>query len=313
MPIPSVLDVMAEPQLFARWFQGPSWDAWRAFLAALFNLPRTEEQDLMCAIATGRSSFPEAAFREAWLCCGRRAGKSLIASFIAVYLSFFRSYAEHLAPGEQAVVMLCGGNMRQAKILLRYVDGFIREVPMLASMVVRRTVDVIELANGVSLEVLPTSDVRGRTCGAIINDEVAFWDTDENAALPDREILAAQRPSLVTIPNSLMLNLSSPYARDGVMFDAFEKYYGRDESPALFWKAPSRALPEDGELCEMNCSIPIEVVHAAYESDPIAASAEWGGNFRTDLERLFSLEAIEAITDYSRPLVLAPDFSEAAE
>jgi hypothetical protein len=45
LPVPlepqyiDILTAMDHPDLFARWFQGESWDGWRVFLAALFGLP----------------------------------------------------------------------------------------------------------------------------------------------------------------------------------------------------------------------------------------------------------------------------------
>jgi hypothetical protein len=35
---------VADPKVFAPFFRGPSWDAWRAFFAVLFGLPLTDEQ-----------------------------------------------------------------------------------------------------------------------------------------------------------------------------------------------------------------------------------------------------------------------------
>ena len=97
-----------------------SWGAWRAFLAALFGLQMSEPEATVFRTHTGRQTVPTVAFREAWLCCGRRAGKSLIAAFIAVYLAFFRDYTSHLAPGELATVMIVAADRRQARVILRY-------------------------------------------------------------------------------------------------------------------------------------------------------------------------------------------------
>jgi hypothetical protein len=152
--------------------------------------------------------------------------------------------------------------------------------------------------------------VRGYTLAAVINDELCFWPTDENAAEPDREIIAAQRPALTTIPGALMLNISSPYARRGAMFAAYEQHYGKDSSDVLFWKAPSRALPEHEALTEMNPDVDVRIVAAAYADDPIAAAAEWGANFRSDVEAMFSLEMVDRVTDYDRPEILPPSFEE---
>lgn len=46
----TILDVLGDPILFGRHFRGASWDAWRAFLAALFALPMSERRgDDLCA------------------------------------------------------------------------------------------------------------------------------------------------------------------------------------------------------------------------------------------------------------------------
>lgn len=58
------------------------------------------EVDLFRA-CTGSSERPTQAFVEAWLICGRRAGKSFVLALIAVYLACFRDYTEFLGPGER--------------------------------------------------------------------------------------------------------------------------------------------------------------------------------------------------------------------
>jgi hypothetical protein len=63
------------------------------------------------------------------------------------------------------------------------------------------------------------SAVRGRTVAAALLDEVAFWRSEESAN-PDAEVLAALRPSMLTIPNSPLLAISTPYSRRGVVWQA---------------------------------------------------------------------------------------------
>ena len=303
---PTILDTINDDRLFAKWFRGDSWAAWRAFLSLLFALPRTDAMDAACRAATGRTTLPAAPVTQAWVCVGRRGGKSIIAALVAVYLAFFRDYQPYLAPGEVATVMVVAADRAQARVVMRFVRGFIRAVPMLARLVVRETRESIELANRVVIEVHTASfrSVRGYTLAAVINDELCFWPTDENAAEPDKEILAAQRPALTTIPGALMLNISSPYARRGTMYAAFEAHYGKDESDVLFWRAPSRALPSHDAVVEMNSSIDVHLVEQAYADDVAAAASEWGANFRSDVEALFTLEMLDRVTDYDRPEVL---------
>jgi hypothetical protein len=124
---------------------------------------------------------------------------------------------------------------------------------------------------------------RGYTLIAALLDEVAFWRSDESAN-PDKEILAALRPAMATIPGAMLLCASSPYARRGALWDAYRKHFGK-ASPALVWKAPTRT---------MNPSVPQSVIDAAIEADPSSAAAEYMAEFRTDVESFVSREVVDA-------------------
>jgi hypothetical protein len=312
MPGPTILDTMNDERLFGRWFRGDSWAAWKAFLSLLFALPRTDAMTATCMAATGRTTLPTTPIKQAWVCVGRRGGKSIIAALVAVYLAFFRDYTPYLAPGEIATIMVVAADRAQARVVLRFILGFIRAVPMLSAKLVHATRESIELTTPVVISINTASykSVRGYTLAAVINDEICFWPTDEYAAEPDREILAAQLPALVTIPGSLMCNISSPYSRGSAMYRAYETHYGKDVSDVLFWKAPSRSV--DDAPVQMNRSIDVKVVERAYEEDPAVAAAEWGAEFRSDVESLFNLEMLDRVTDYDRPEILPPCFTEEA-
>jgi hypothetical protein len=283
----TILDAMDDPKLFGPWFRGKSWGAWRAFLAALFALELSPESADVFVRHTGRQTAPTVPFREAWLCCGRRAGKSLIAAFIAVYLAFFRDYTPHLAPGEVATVMIVAADRKQARVILRYVRGFVREIPMLSKMLSRELKESVEFTNRVVIEVHTASyrTIRGYSCAACINDEIAFWVGDEESAEPAGEIIAAERPALATLPGALLLSLSSPHARRGPLWESFKTYHGQDNASVLFWKASSQA---------MNSKLDASIVAEAYERDPIAAAAEYGAEFRSDCDSYVSREVVEA-------------------
>ncbi len=311
--VPNIVDLMDDLDLFGCWFRGDSWRAWRIALKSAFGLHLEDAELAIYRGATGRTHAMSQAVTELWLAIGRRGGKSLIAAFVAVYLACFRDYSPFLAPVERATIMLIAADRKQARVVFRYIYAFLTEIKMLAGLITRRTAELIELANRVTIEVHTASfrSVRGYTLAAVINDEIAFWNV-EDSAQPDKEILVAQRPALTTIPGALMLNISSPYARRGTMFAAFEDYYGKDASDVLFWKAPSRALPEQHASVEMNPLIDLEIVRRAYEEDAPAAASEWGANFRSDVEQLFTLEMLERITDYDRPGILPYEEEEVA-
>ena len=144
----------------------------------------------------------------------------------------------------------------------------------------------IDLSNRVTVEAHAASfkSTRGYSLIAALLDEMAFWPVDENAAEPDKEILTALRPGLANIPGSMLLCASSPYARKGELWNAFRRWYGKNYATALVWQAATRT---------MNPKIPQRAVDEAIAADPASAAAEFGANFRTDVEAFVMREAVE--------------------
>lgn len=285
-PPVSILDACDDPALFGPWFRDPeTWQAWRVFLAALFGLDMDDEALALYRGCTGRQG-PPAGFSEATLVVGRRGGKSFILALIAVFLAAFREWRPFLAPGERGTVMVIATDRRQARTIFRYVTALLEGVPMLAPLVERKTTEAVDLGNRVSIEVHSASfrSTRGYTVVAALCDETAFWRSDESAN-PDAEILAALRPAMATVPGAMLLCASSPYARRGELWRAFRLHHGKEDSPVLVWNADTRT---------MNPSVRPGIIAEAYERDPASAAAEYGAQFRVDIEAFLTREAVEA-------------------
>ncbi|MDN4501378.1 hypothetical protein QX776_03155 [Alteromonadaceae bacterium BrNp21-10] len=282
----NIIDAMSDPHLFKHQFGGDSWQAWRIILSAFYGLPIADDDLLLFKELTQLEKPPEAPRDELWLPVGRRGGKSNIAALIAVYEAFFNDYSDKLAAGEIGTVMLIAADRKQARSVMRYIGGLINYSPMLKQMVIRETTESIELVNRCCIEITTASmrSTRGYTCSAVILDEIAFWMID--GANPDREIINALRPSLATLGGKLIA-LSSPYARRGVLWDAYRNYYGKDSNRILVAQAPT-AL--------MNPTLDPAVIEQAYLEDEASAKAEYGALFRTDVESFISREAVEAVT-----------------
>lgn len=284
----SINDCIHDPQLFASWFEGDwqSWSAWLAFLAALFALPMDAEALAIYRECTGRSDPPSAIAREGWLICGRRAGKSFILALVAVFLAAFHDYRPYLSPGERGTILIIAADRKQARVILRYVSALLKGVPILASLIQREWAEGFDLSNSVSIEVATCSfrSTRGYTIVCALLDELAFWST-ETSSEPDYEVLNALRPGMATIPNSMLLCASSPYARRGVLWEAHRKHFGKEHDPALIWQAGTQ---------RMNPSISQSFIDAEVERDPASAQAEYFAQFRTDIEAFISREAVEA-------------------
>ena len=69
--------------------------------------------------------------------------------------------------------------------------------------------------------------------------------------------MRALRPSLATLaPHSLLIGASSPYSRQGLLWQQYRKHYGRDGTRVLVWQAASRT---------MNPALPPELIADALE------------------------------------------------
>lgn len=282
----TILDAIASPALFAKWFKRPeTWRAWFVFLRALFGLPLCDGDLALYRSCTGRDAPPGGGAREAWLVCGRRAGKSLILALVAVFLACCRDWTPYLSPGERGTIMIVATDRKQARVIYRYLSAMLRAVPTLAPLIERDTAEAIDLRNGVTIEILAASfrTIRGYTLIAALLDELAFWRSDESAN-PDGEILAAIRPAMATVPGAMLLCASTPYARRGVLYQAFRQHFGKPGA-VLVWKADTRT---------MNPTVPQSIVDAAMEADPASGAAEYGAEFRSDVETFVSREVIDA-------------------
>ena len=113
-------------------------------------------------------------------------------------------------------------------------------------------------------------------------DEAAFFY--QEGAKPDTEIYRALKPSTATIPNSLILILSSPYMQSGLLYDMHKRFYGEDDPETLIWVA---------DTLTMNPTIDRKIIDRAMEMDAEAAEAEWFAQFRKDLSTFLPLEVIE--------------------
>lgn len=283
----------ADPNLLGPWFRGPSWSTWGVLDRALFGDWLSPPDAAIFADLTGGREPPTVPVSEAWIICGRRAGKSVKAAGIAVYLATIHAsqsgILDRLVPGERAVVQVMAVNRDQARVVFRYVSAML-EQPLLKTLVVKADDMFIELSNRVAVEVV-TSDqrkVRGRTVLAAVFDEVAFW-RGETSVSPDVDVYAAVKPAMSTVNGAMLIGISSPYARKGLLWEKYKRHYGQSGS-TLVVQAPTwtlnPTLPRDGEFLTQ-----------AFEDDPASASAEYGAEFRKDIEAFVSREVVEACTD----------------
>jgi hypothetical protein len=289
----SIIEALSDPDLFGGMFDAASWAPWKAFLAALQALPMSEAQLALYRRHTGRLEPPTKAARYAELVVGRRGGKSRILALIATYLACVLDHSDFIVPGEVPVVAVIAKDRTQARVILGYIAGFVRSIALFAELIADELAESLHLSNGVAIEVHTASIAapRGRTFLAVLADEIAFWPVGDSAN-PDVEVINAVRPGLSTIPYSLLLIASSPYAKRGVLYTNYAKYFGKDDAPVLVWQ---------GTTEEMNSSLVGDpLIAEMYAEDHERALAEFGAQFRTDIVAFITREAIEDVIAHDK-------------
>jgi hypothetical protein len=284
-PRPAGEDLPSDPRGFrALWpeFLGPSWAGWASIEDAVFGLEPANPG--LFARVTGDRAPPTEPVSEVWAIVGRGGGKSRWAARMAAYFATARAYRR--APGERIYCGIFAPDRRQSKVTLSYVSGLLHEVPTLERLIEREQRESIELSHGTTVEVITASKAapRGRSYALAIIEEAAFLPQDSSSD-PDTELLRALRPALSRVEGSMLVVISSPYARKGELWRAWERYYGKDSPSSLVVQADTLTL---------NPRFDVREIERARFEDPASAAAEYGAEFRRDVESFVAREVVEA-------------------
>jgi hypothetical protein len=80
-----------------------------------------------------------------------------------------------------------------------------------------------------------------------------------------------------------------------VLYNAFARHFGKEDARVLVWR---------GTTLEMNPGLDPRVVEEAYEDDPQSAAAEYGAEFRDDINDFVSREVVDGCTVRGRAELL---------
>jgi hypothetical protein len=289
---PSLVTAMRDVNLLGGPFQSESFWTWFTVAKIISGEPLDEREAELFRTCTGREKLPDGPVKSLTFLSGRRSGKDRFFSAVAIYrAALAANWNEVLSPGEQGVVILIGGDKKQARILRGYAQGLL-QAPMLAAMVTRTTEERIGFRNGAALEIISNDAnlVRGRSAIAIIGTESSFWQTDDKSASSDEEVVASATPSMAMIPDrGLLIMSSSVHRKKGYMHRRWKELHGVDDSDEICWLSPSST---------MNPLLPVDVVEAAMKADPQRARSEYFSIWREDVSDFIPMDVLEAATDF---------------
>jgi len=279
----SIVECLQDKNLFGKFIQDlATWRAWLTFFRAFFALPAKDGDLKLFEECTGRSKWPKKAASEGWLAIGTRGGKSFNIALLAAYLAVFREY--NLSYGEKGYIVIIAPTKKQSGIIKSYISSFFQENPYLKPYFLNENTEDIELTNHIVITILSSNyrSIRGYTAVAAIVDEVAYLMIE--GSRPDTEVIRALRSRLISTGGPLIA-ISSPYAKKGTLYETYRRHFGKNDSSILVWQASSQT---------MNPILKSEKISQAYEEDPEGAKADYGAQFRSNVEDFVTREAYEA-------------------
>ncbi|MBN1566234.1 MAG: hypothetical protein JXA73_00180 [Acidobacteria bacterium] len=260
-----------------------SWAAWNTVFKAMDGDELSPAECEIWREITALDYMPGKIRRNFLMLCGRRAGKDLTAARLAIGQAYNDDHLPYAAPGEKVFDLVISLNQRSNRVFLDYVKGFIHHSPILAQEVIHETQQEIHLRNQVVIAGYPCSHAapRGLTVKMFIQDEAAFFR--QSGVVTDVEVFRSVRPCMASIPNSRFFILSSPYVKQGLVYDLWRQYYGVENDFITVIQAPTT---------RMNPTISSEFLKQEQEADPEAYRREYLAEFIDSISSLFTPEAI---------------------
>jgi len=297
----NIIQVCNDPRLFKEYFADlESWRSWFVFLKALFGIPITNRKDMkLFRKCTGLHKQPKERIREAWIRSGRRSGKSRIIACTVAFLGLFVDWKRYISRGEKPFIFVISPNKDQGQVIMSYIRELLNLNDSLRRLVKNVLTESIELHNGITISIKSASwrSSRGFSALAVVLEEVCWFRWETDSALRDKEIYRSWKPSLSTIPSSLLLAISSPHSYQGIMAEKFKKHHGKKGGNVLTWVSSTTT---------MNPTFDEEEVKQAYRDDPEFARSEYGAEWRRDISSFLDHSVVEAVIDsgiFERPYV----------
>lgn len=285
----NIIEFMEHPDIMGTQYTGKSWEAMKSVLSGAFCVPMSAGRLKLFKRLAGHREPPTEQVSELHIIASRRSGKTDAISAVAIYLATvgvsLTNQLDKLSAGENAYISIIAPDRDQANLLIAYIKGKLLDSPVLAPMIDRVTTDSIELNNKVIIKVNTATfrAVRGKSNLAIIIDEACFLRS-ENSANVDEEIYRAATPSLATL-KGMVICISSPYSRKGLMFRKYQKHFGQNTS----------TLVVQGGVYDFNPTIDPQIIADAIADDPESAASEWLGQWREGISDFIDRQLIESL------------------
>jgi hypothetical protein len=237
------------------------------------------------------------------LICGRRSGKTLLSAIIAIYCAISTNWKPFLKKTPFATVLIMSHSREFSDEVLEVIRTLIESSDILNRLVntdKRNTASTMNLkvpfiikgnsieSSRVQIKVAAASSktTRGVAACAILCDEIAFWNLDENMKETDAKIMKAVRPAMKQFgQHAMLIKLSSPGIKQGVLHQEYKKgKEGTLPDTYVNFKAPTWV---------MNFIIPDEELIEEFNLDQDSFDQEYRSNFADSLSNFITPEYID--------------------
>ncbi len=214
--------------------------AQRTILAAYFALAMPDREHTECFQVLAGYEYRSRPYHGGlYVVAGARGGKTerMLAAPL-VYEAVCTDHTSYLSRGERAVFPLIAQDARAVRVAFGYIKAMLTETPELAPFVRDVRASEIDIGDRMTITSFPctVAATRGFTIPAAGLDESAYWDVD------GKEVVRSIRRGMGTVPHPRQYTVSTPRARDGVLWLAYERWWGKPDAPALVIHAPTALL-----------------------------------------------------------------------
>lgn len=252
------------------------------------------------------------------LVVGRRGGKTTLSAMLAIYCAITTNWKPYLRKTPTAHVLILSHSRDFSDEVLDLIRTLINDSPILSKLVNTRAKNRSDTMNlvmpfvvegkiqrsRVTIKVGAASKktTRGTAACAVLCDEIAYWNLDENLKETDVEVLKAVRPNMKQFGRkAMMIKLSSPGIKQGVLYTEYIKWKDNElPNNYVIFKAPSWVW---------NTILPKQEFIDEWQLDQDGFDTEYRANFVDSLSNFILPEfvdlAVMANTKYC-----TPDFGE---
>jgi hypothetical protein len=234
---------------------------------------------------------------------GRRGGKTTLAAMLAVYCAIITNWKPYLQKTPFATVLVLSHSREFSDEVLEIIRTFIETSPVLKRVInlkKKNTASTMNLSvpffdekrkitfSRVQIKVGAASSktTRGIAACAVICDEIAFWNLDENMKETDEKIMKAVRPATKQFGRkAILIKISSPGIKQGVLFKEYQRW-NKGDLPSTYsvFKAPSWVW---------NTILPKEEFIEEWELDQDGFDTEYRANFVDSLSNFILPEFVD--------------------